>query len=188
MDFHRDLRAHFATVSEALGVGPCVPWTLSWNLDEWWANGDVGIHPCRLLSLQNSQVLQSAPTEPRQSSSALVFFSFSQSCPSFPAEMEPQGSQVGWQLCCAFRILFSKCCNPTLGWLGLARCSEFPPGQWSILLWNHIPVILELGLGFGPGSWAGAEGAEGCSVTESTELQCKVCNFFRKCLNLSVYP
>lgn len=79
--------------------------------------------------LKNSQVSQDAPTEPRQSSSALVFFSFSQSCPSFPAEMEPQGSQVGWQLCCAFRILFSKCCNPTLGWLGLARCSVFP---WAV--------------------------------------------------------
>lgn len=28
-------------------------------------------------------------TEPKQSSSALFFLYFSQSCPSFPAEMEP---------------------------------------------------------------------------------------------------
>lgn len=45
-----------AAVSEALGVGPCVPWSLPWKLDDWWADG-VGSMPTGSWAYRNSQVL-----------------------------------------------------------------------------------------------------------------------------------
>lgn len=155
MAFHRDLRAHSCLCLRGTWGRALCSWTLPWNPDEWRQMEMLGSIPTGFWAYRNSQVLQGAPSEPKQSSSALFFFCFSQSCSSFPAEMEPWGSPrsaaADLRLHGSCAVLSGFCSpgavNPILGWLGLAKCPdllELPPGWWSILPWHGILVMLEL--------------------------------------------
>lgn len=113
----------YATVSEALGVGLCVSRTLPWNLDEWWANGDFGIHPYRLLSLQEQSGFTGCSYRAQAIFICPDFLLFLPVLSKFPCRNGAIGFpkisscrfQVGWQL--SFQdFCFPGAVNPTLGW------------------------------------------------------------------------
>lgn len=69
-------------------------------------------------------------------------------------------SQVGWQLCCAFRT--SKCCKspPWLVWIGQMLSHEVLLG--SEASWNHILVTLELECWVWASALAAEQAGGGC--------------------------
>lgn len=130
-----------ATVSEALGVGPCVSWTLPWNLYEWWTNEDFGIHPCRLLSLQEQSGFTGCSYRARAIFICPDFLLFLPVLSKFPCRNGAIGfpkisscrSRVGWQL--SFQdFCFSRCCK-SHPWL-VGTCQMFRPkpraSSWAV--------------------------------------------------------
>lgn len=171
MDFHRHLRA--------LGVGPCVPWSLPWK-DERWANG-VGSIPTGSWAYRTVRFYKVLLQSPSNLHLA-PFFSISPSLVQVFLQKwshrVPQDQQLqisGWMaaVLCFQDSCFPSVVNPPpwLVWISQMLSCEVLLG--SEASWNHILVTLELECWVWASALAAEQAGGGCRRSKrSWELFC----------------